>query len=181
MQRSGNFSQLIERLHKSLIDLAKNFALSFRKLPNRTSRQVPFKHWLYFKIVRIVFSEKDAKLNWEPFINDHASLRICISNKEIKSKTSGKIYAKLKYEIFLQWNTKFFLQKVLDLLSFFMSSANIVAEIQFKLLNERVLSNEEPWTCEYATLLQSFHRGTLNIHWHIAQKFLAYLFYVLLM
>ena len=50
------------------------------------------------------------------------------------------------------------LQKVLGLLSFgscpnCMSSANIVAKIQFKLSNERVLSNGEPCTCEYVTLL----------------------------
>ena len=31
-----------------------------------------------------------------------------IWNKEIRNKTSGKIYMKTKYEIFLQWNTKFF-------------------------------------------------------------------------
>ena len=50
-----------------------------------------------------------------------------------------------------------------------MSSANIVAEIQFELLNERA---EEPCTCKYVTLLQSFHRGTLSIiHWYIAQFF----------
>ena len=49
------------------------------------------------------------------------------------------------------------------------SSANIVAEIQFELLNERA---EEPCTCKYVTLLQSFHRGTLSIiHWYIAQFF----------
>ena len=29
----------------------------------------------------------------------------------------------------------------------------------------------EPCTCEYVTLLQSFHRGTLSIHWYIAQNF----------
>ena len=52
-----------------------------------------------------------------------------------------------------------------------MGSANIVAEIQFRLLNERVLSTGEPCTCEYVTLLQSFHRGTLSIHWYIAQNF----------
>ena len=52
-----------------------------------------------------------------------------------------------------------------------MSSANIVAEIQFKLLNERILSTEETCTCEYVTLLQSFHRDTLSIHWYIAQNF----------
>ena len=50
-----------------------------------------------------------------------------------------------------------------------MSSANIVAEIQFELLNERA---EEPCTCKYVTMLQSFHRCTLSIiHWYIAQFF----------
>ena len=50
-----------------------------------------------------------------------------------------------------------------------MSSANIAAEIQFELLNERP---EEPCTCKYVTLLQSFHRATLSvIHWYIAQFF----------
>ena len=50
-----------------------------------------------------------------------------------------------------------------------MSSANIAAEIQFELLNKRA---EEPCTCKYVTLLQSFHRGTLSIiHWYIAQFF----------
>ena len=29
----------------------------------------------------------------------------------------------------------------------------------------------EPCTCEYVTLLQSFHRGTLSIHWYVAQNF----------
>ena len=73
----------------------------------------------------------------------------------------------------------FFLQKVLFLLHFgscqnCMSSANLVAEIHQKLCNKRVLSTGEPCTCEYVTLFQSFHRGTLSIHWYIAQKFLAY-------
>ena len=82
---------------------------------------------------------------------------------------------KLKYEIFLQWNTNFSLEKVLGLLNFescpnCMSSANLVAEIQFKILNERALSNGETRTCEYVTLLQSFHRGALSTHWYIAQS-----------
>ena len=42
--------------------------------------------------------------------NHRASSRLCIWNEEIKSKTSRKIYMKTKYEIFLQWNTTFFLQ-----------------------------------------------------------------------
>ena len=86
------------------------------------------------------------------------------------------IYMKTKYAIFLQWNTKFVIPKVLFLLHFglcqnCMSSANIVAEIHQKLCNKRALSTREPWTCEYVTLLQSFHRGTLSIHWYIAQHF----------
>ena len=61
-------------------------------------------------------------------------------------------------------------KKVLILLSFescpkCMSHGNAVAEIQFKLLNERGLGTGEPCTCEYVTLVQSFHRGTLSIHW----------------
>ena len=48
---------------------------------------------------------------------------------------------------------------------------NFVTEIQLKLLNERTLSTGVPCTCEYVTLLQSFHRGTLSIHWYIAQNF----------
>ena len=36
-----------------------------------------------------------------------------------------------------------------------------------KLCNKRVLSTGEPCTCEYVTLLQSFHRGTLSIHWYM--------------
>ena len=102
---------------------------------------------------------------------------ICIWNEELKSETSGKIYVKTKYEIFLQWNTNFFLQKVQKVLLHFvycqnsMSSAILAAEIHWKIWNKRVLSTGEPCTCEYVTLLQSFHRGTLSIHWYIAQNF----------
>ena len=51
-----------------------------------------------------------------------------------------------------------------------MSSANLVAEIHEKLWNKRALNTGEPCTCEYVTLIQSFHRVTLSIHWYIAQK-----------
>ena len=72
--------------------------------------------------------------------------------------------------------TKFSLQKVLDLVRFgscpnCMNSANVVAEIQFKLLNESALNSGELCPCEYVTLLQSFHRGTLSIQWCTAQNF----------
>ena len=45
-----------------------------------------------------------------------------------------------------------------------MSPVNNYAEIQFKLQNKRALSIGEPCTCEYVTLLRSFHSGTLNIY-----------------
>ena len=52
-----------------------------------------------------------------------------------------------------------------------MSSAKFLAEIQFQLLNDRALSTGEPCTYEYVTLLQTFQRGALNIHWSIAKNF----------
>ena len=69
----------------------------------------------------------------------------------------------------------FFLQNVLLLLHFgscqnCLSSANLVAKIHQKLCNKKVLSTGDPCTCEYVTLLQSFHRGTLSIYWYIAQN-----------
>ena len=51
------------------------------------------------------------------------------------------------------------------------SSANLDAQIYYKLCNRRALSTGEPCTCEYVTLLQSFHIGTLSIHWYVAQNF----------
>ena len=60
----------------------------------------------------------------------------------------------MKYEIFLQRNTKFSLQKVMGIQSFgscpkCVSSVNVVTEMQFKYLNERALSFGELCTCEY--------------------------------
>ena len=52
-----------------------------------------------------------------------------------------------------------------------MNSADVVAEIQFKFVKGTALSTGEPCTCEYVTLLQSFQRDTLSIHWYIAQSF----------
>ena len=69
----------------------------------------------------------------------------------------------------------FFLQKVLFLVHFgscqnCTSSANLATEIHQKLCNKRFLTTEEPCTCEYLTLLQSFHGGKLNIYWYIPQN-----------
>ena len=52
-----------------------------------------------------------------------------------------------------------------------MSSANLVAEIHWKLCEKTALSTGEPCTSEYITLRQSFHRGLLSIHWYVAQNF----------
>ena len=76
---------------------------------------------------------------------------------------------------FFNETLNFFLRK-LGLLSLgfcpnWLNSANVVADIKLKLLNERALSTAEPCSCEYNTLLQSFHRGTLSIHWYVAQNF----------
>ena len=78
-------------------------------------------------------------------------------------------------ETYIYSITKFFLQDVLFLLHSgscqnCMGSANLVAEIHQKLCNKRALSTGEP-CCEYVALLQSFDRGTLSMHWQIAQNF----------
>ena len=73
----------------------------------------------------------------------------------------------------LQRNSNIFLYKVLGLLHF-ESCENWMATVQMlsrELLNERVLSTGEPCIGEYVTLLQSFDRGTLSIHWYISQTF----------
>ena len=78
----------------------------------------------------------------------------------------------MKQGIFLQWNTKFSHLKVVGLLSFgpfpnCMSYVTIFAESEFKVFDEIVLNTGGPFTCEYVTLFQSIHRGTLSIHWYI--------------
>ena len=50
-------------------------------------------------------------------------------------------------------------------------SANLVPETHYKISNQGSSCTGEPSNCEYGTLLQSFHRGTLSIYWHIAQIF----------
>ena len=50
---SENFSEVIERLHESLIGLDKTFAPSFRKRRDRLSMPTAFEIWVAFKILRI--------------------------------------------------------------------------------------------------------------------------------
>ena len=55
--------------------------------------------------------------------------------------------------------------------SFSNETLNFFLKNYQKLCNKRVLSTGKPCNCEYVTLLQSFHRGTLSIHWYKVQNF----------
>ena len=72
-------------------------------------------------------------------------------DKEIKSQTSWKICVKLKYEIFVWWNTV----KTVWALPILSHKSTRNFE-RLKHQTERSLSTGEPCTCEYVTLLQSF-------------------------
>ena len=52
----GN-SEVIQRLHESLIGLEKRFTSFFRMCPDRLSRPAPFETGVALKIVRIEFLE----------------------------------------------------------------------------------------------------------------------------
>ena len=62
LQDSQNFPELIERLHKSVIGLAKTSATSFKKQPNRLSKPGALDALVFFKIFKMVFSETVARL-----------------------------------------------------------------------------------------------------------------------
>ena len=83
------------------------------------------------------------------------------------------IILKLKYEIFFQWNTKFFLQTVLGLLHFgssqnCMSSANLVAKYTKNFEMKEFWALENHVLVNMLLVLQSFYRGRFGIHWYIA-------------
>lgn len=56
LQETGNISKVIEKSYKD-----KNFTPSSRKCPNRLSLPAVIETLVTFKIVRIEFSETDAK------------------------------------------------------------------------------------------------------------------------
>ena len=62
LQESGNFPEVIERLHKSVIGLAKTFAPSFKKRPERLSKPAALDTLAFFEIVKTVFLETVARL-----------------------------------------------------------------------------------------------------------------------
>ena len=97
------------------------------------------------------------------YTNTHTHIHAHIQTKHTHTHTHTHKHT--------QTHTKFFVQKVLFLQYFgscqiCMSSANLVAEIHQKLCNKRSLSTGEPCTCEYVTLFQPLHKGTLSIHWY---------------
>ena len=99
------------------------------------------------------------------YTNTHTHIHAHIQTKHTHTHTHTHTHKHT------QTHTKFFVQKVLFLQYFgscqiCMSSANLVAEIHQKLCNKRSLSTGEPCTCEYVTLLQPLHKGTLSIHWY---------------
>ena len=49
------------------------------------------------------------------------------------------------------------------------NSGNLLIKVQWR-FGEPCTLTGEPCTCESVNLLQSFHRGTLNIQWYIAQN-----------
>ena len=53
---------MIERLHKSVMGLAKTFPPSFKKRPERLPKPTVLDTLLFFKIVKMVFSETVARL-----------------------------------------------------------------------------------------------------------------------
>ena len=61
LQELGNFPGVIERLNKSVIGLAKTFAPSFKKRPDRLSKPAALDTLVIFKIAKMVFSETLAR------------------------------------------------------------------------------------------------------------------------
>ena len=61
LQESGNFLEVIERLHKSVIGLTKTSASFFKKRPDRLSKLAALDPLVVFKIFKM-FSETVARL-----------------------------------------------------------------------------------------------------------------------
>ena len=134
-----------------------------------------FTFWWPMFIIYVFWNDTSAVyvllIDWGISVHQSKSAYIYIHiwNEELKSKTSGKIYMKTKYEIILQCSTFFFTKFCF---SYILNLVKTVWALRILLQKfTRVLSTGEPCTCEYVALLQSFHRGALSIHWYIAQNF----------
>ena len=68
LQDLGNFLEGIERLHKSVLDLARTFAPSLRKRQDILSKAVVLDAAVFFETFKIVFLEAVARLKELPGI-----------------------------------------------------------------------------------------------------------------
>ena len=66
---------------------------------------------------------------------------------------------------------KFWVSIILDLAKTVWALWILSQKSTRRIYDESALSTGKPWTCEYVTLLQWFHRGTLNKHCYIARNF----------
>ena len=62
LEESGNFPEVNERLHNSVIGLAKTSVQSFKKRPGRLYKPAALDTLVFFKIVQMVLSEAVARL-----------------------------------------------------------------------------------------------------------------------
>ena len=125
-----------------------------------------------------VLHHKQMRLHWLQFqksLPSYQLLGLLIADGFSVVLTTPLVM-KTKYEVFLQWNTNFFssessVSPTFWILPKLYELCESCRRSSLETCNKRVLSTGEPCTCEYVTLLQSFHRGTLSIHWYIAQNF----------
>ena len=62
LQESGNFPEVIDRFHNSVVPLAKTFAPSFKKRPEGLSKPAALDTLAFFIVVKMVLSETVARL-----------------------------------------------------------------------------------------------------------------------
>ena len=140
-----------------------------------------FTFWWPMFIIYVFWNDTSAVyvllIDWGISVHQSKSAYIYIHiwNEELKSKTSGKIYMKTKYEIILQCSTDFFFHKVLFLLHFefcqnCMSFANLAAEIHQSFEHWRTMYL---WICCFAPVISQRCIKYTLVH---SSKLLAYLF-----
>ena len=62
LEESGNFPDVIERLYKSVIALAKTSAPSFKKWPDKLSKPAALDTLVFFRLFKMLLSETVTRL-----------------------------------------------------------------------------------------------------------------------
>ena len=62
LEESGNFPEVIERLYKSVIALAKASTPSFKKWPDKMSKPAALDTLVFFRLFKMLFSETVTRL-----------------------------------------------------------------------------------------------------------------------